>query len=332
MTGLLLSRIPAPNKISFPGLGIGEFTVDPVAFKIPLPWTDGGAHPIMWYGIIITLAMIIGFLIAKRKAKYEGIKSDDMFDLAIYLIIFCMLGARLYYVLSKPGEYRTFMDVISVWNGGLAIYGGVIAGALTIAVYSKIKKINTVKLLDAVAPALIIGQSIGRWGNFFNAEAYGEVTDIFCRMGISVGHWLDRTAMDTVVYSTAEYYHPTFLYESLWNLVGFVLIMLFYKKKKFDGQHVLFYLVWYGFGRFFIEGLRTDSLYLLSNMLGETVRVSQLVAAICVIGGGILMVMGFAGAKRRRLDSEEYAEVYSTKTGVGEPFDTEENIKETEEN
>ncbi len=289
------------NTISFPGLGIGNFTLDPVAFRIPLPWTDGGSHPIMWYGIIITLAMIIGFAISLRKAKYEGIKSDDMFDLAIYLIIFCMIGARLYYVLSKPGDYNSFYDVIAIWNGGLAIYGGIIAGALTIIVFSRIKRIKAAKLLDVAVPGLIIGQAIGRWGNFFNAEAHGTVTDLPWRMGIMEGG-----------FGTMQYYHPTFLYESLWNVLGFILIMCLYKKKKFDGQNTLFYLVWYGVGRFFIEGLRTDSLYLLENVLGQTVRVSQLVSVLCVIGGVILTIVGLVGAKRRRLDEEAYDEVYAS--------------------
>lgn len=297
MIGTLLSNI-----ISFPGLGIGPFPLDPVAFRIPLPWTDGESHSIMWYGIIITLAMIVGFIISLRKAKYEGIKTDDMFDLAIYLIIFCMIGARLYYVLSKPDDYDSFYDVIAIWNGGLAIYGGIIAGALTIVVYSRIKKIKTAKLLDAAVPGLIIGQAIGRWGNFFNAEAHGTVTDLPWRMGIIEGG-----------FGTMEYYHPTFLYESLWNLLGFIIVMCLYKKKKFDGRNTLFYLVWYGVGRYFIEGLRTDSLYLLENVFGQTVRVSQLVSLLCVIGGVALTVVGLVKAKRRSLDEEAYDEVYASK-------------------
>lgn len=296
MIGALLA-----NTISFPGLGIGNFSLDPVAFRIPLPWTEGGSHPIMWYGIIITLAMIIGFAISLRKAKYEGIKSDDMFDLAIYLIIFCMIGARLYYVLSKPNEYHSFLEVIAIWNGGLAIYGGIIAGALTIILFSRIKRIKAAKLLDVATPGLIIGQAIGRWGNFFNAEAHGTVTDLPWRMGIMEGG-----------FGTMQYYHPTFLYESLWNVLGFALLMLLYKKKKFDGQNVLFYLVWYGVGRYFIEGLRTDSLYLLENALGQTVRVSQLVSVLCVVGGVILTLVGSSAAKRRRLDEEAYDEVYAS--------------------
>ena len=301
MTGAFLANI-----ISFPGLGIGNFSLEPVAFRIPFPWMDE-PHPVMWYGIIITLAMVVGFCIALRKAKFEGIKTDDVFDLAIYLMIFAIAGARLYYVLMSPSQYHSLYDVIAIWNGGLAIYGGIIAGAITIFVYSKIKKLKTAKLLDIAAPGVIIGQAIGRWGNFFNAEAHGTVTNLPWRMGImedGVGAML--------------YYHPTFLYESLWNILGFILIMTFYKKKKFDGQPVLWYAVWYGIGRFFIEGLRTDSLYLLESVLGRTIRVSQLVAAICVVVGIILLAVFSRRAKKRMLDEGEYEEVYSSKQDSAE--------------
>jgi len=292
------------NRISFPGLGIDGFNLDPVAFRIPLPWSDE-RHPIMWYGLIITFAMIIGFMIALRKSKHEGIKSDNMFDLAIYLIVFCILGARLYYVLFYPGEYNSFIDVISIWNGGLAIYGGVLAGILTIVVFTKLKKISTAKLLDAAAPGLIIGQAIGRWGNFCNAEAFGGETTLPWRMGISRGVKIG----DDLLFGTPSYVHPTFLYESLWNIIGFALIMIFYKKKKFNGQMALFYGIWYGFGRFFIEGMRTDSLYIP----GTTLRVSQVVAAVCVIGGIVAMIVCGKIAKDRRMDAEEYEEVYANK-------------------
>ncbi len=289
------------NIISFPGLNIGPFTVDPVAFNLPLPWVEGG-HNIMWYGIIISIAMVIGFLIAHKKAKLEGISSDDVFDLSTFLIIFCMIGARLYYVIMKPENFKSLYDVIAIWGGGLAIYGGVIAGVITIAVFCKIKKLNAAKLLDAAAPGLIIGQAIGRWGNFMNAEAYGSATDLPWRMGI---------IHDGI--GPAIYVHPTFLYESLWNLIGFILLMCLYKKKKFNGQIAISYFVWYGFGRFFIEGLRTDSLYLLEGILGKTIRVSQLVAALCVIGGIILLIVLGKRAKNKKLDEQEYEAVYTEK-------------------
>lgn len=282
------------NIISFPGLGIEGFEVNPVAFSI-------FGYDIMWYGIIITLAMVAGFFVAKHNAKFEKIKVDDVLDLAIFLIIFSMVGARLYYVLMKLENYHSFWDVIDVRKGGLAIFGGVGAGALTVFVVSKVKKISTGKMYDMVAPGLLIGQVIGRWGNFMNAEAHGTETKLPWRMGIQYAGS-----------SVTKYYHPTFIYESLWNLVGFSLIMIFYKKKKFDGQHAIFYMIWYGFGRFFIEGLRTDSLYFMKSVFGETIRVSQVVGAAIFVIGVISMIIGLARAKDKALEDSAYDRVYSS--------------------
>ncbi len=319
------------NTVSFPGLGIGEFDINSVAFRLPIG-KDG--HPIMWYGIIIAIAMIVGFTISHAKAKHEGIKSDSVFDLAIFLIVFAILGARLYYVVSKPSEFKSFLDVISIWNGGLAIYGGVIAGALTIFVFSKITKIKTTKLLDAAAPGLIIGQAIGRWGNFFNVEAYGSATALpwrMCSPDIAI-KLVSEGMIDSTQYgemlSGSLGVHPTFLYECLWNIVGFILIMALYKKKKFDGQMVLTYAVWYGFGRFFIEGLRTDSLYLLESVFGQTIRVSQLVAAVCVIAGTVLLIVLTKKAKYNSLENEAYEAVY---TEGSAPSDNENTFEIKEE-
>ncbi len=282
------------NLISFPGLGIEAFEVNPVAISI-------FGYDIMWYGIIITLAMVVGFFVAKHNAKFEKIKNDDVLDLAIFLIIFSMVGARLYYVLMKLESFDSFWDVINVRRGGLAVFGGVGAGALTVFIVSKVKKIATGKMFDMVAPGLIIGQVIGRWGNFMNAEAHGGETDLPWRMGIQYAGS-----------AVTKYYHPTFLYESLWNLVGFAIMMAFYKKKKFNGQHAIFYMIWYGFGRFFIEGLRTDSLYFMKSVFGETIRISQVVGAAIFVIGIIAMIIGFARAKDKALDDAAYERVYSS--------------------
>lgn len=282
------------NLISFPGLGIEAFEVNPVAVSI-------FGYDIMWYGIIITLAMVVGFFVAKHNAKFENIKNDDVLDLAIFLIIFSMVGARLYYVLMKLESFDSFRDVINVRRGGLAVFGGVGAGALTVFIVSKVKKIATGKMFDMVAPGLIIGQVIGRWGNFMNAEAHGGETKLPWRMGIQYAGS-----------SVTKYYHPTFLYESLWNLIGFILMMIFYKKKKFNGQHAIFYMIWYGFGRFFIEGLRTDSLYFMKSVFGETIRVSQVVGAVIFVVGIISMAIGLARAKDKALDDADYDRVYSS--------------------
>ncbi len=261
----------ATTTVSFPGLGIGEFTVDRVAFSI-------FGKDVYWYGVIIMLGMVIAFVHAYLRSKQEGITADDILDIGIWTVVSGVLGARLYYVffdfLKRPENYEGFVDFIAVWDGGLAIYGGVICGTLAVFLVSRFKKINFLKALDCVAPGVMIAQAMGRWGNFFNGEAYGRV--------VPEGSLLYRFRMGLISDYTVpymQYYHPTFLYESLWNLVGFILITVFYRKKKFNGQIVLSYFTWYGFGRMFIEGLRTDSLYI------GPFRVSQLIGGACFVCG-----------------------------------------------
>ncbi len=274
------------NFVSFPGLGIGPFKLNPVAFEL-------FGHPVMWYGVIICFGMILAALYALSRAKIEKIKTDDIIDLAIFVIIFGIFGARLYYVLFSLDSYivegnflKTLGEMVAIWNGGLAIYGGVIAGFLTILVFSKVKKMRFSTLLDVVAPAVLIGQIVGRWGNFMNAEAYGAETTVPWRMGLHSSFDGGESFYNEI------FVHPTFLYESLWNLVGFILIAVFYKKKKFNGQIFLFYITWYGFGRMFIEGLRTDSL-----MVGP-VRVSQLLAGATFVVGLGLMIWNLINVKK----------------------------------
>jgi phosphatidylglycerol:prolipoprotein diacylglycerol transferase len=206
--------------------------------------------------------------------------------------VFGVIGARLYYVLTSwdTHNYDSLIDVIAVWEGGLAIYGGIIAGAAAVIVTSLYKKLNPFKVTDTVAPGVGLAQAIGRWGNFMNGEAYGyEVAE---------GSILYRFRMGLVSdYTVAEmkYYHPTFLYESLWNILGFVLITLLYRKKKFNGQVTLMYIAWYGFGRMFIEGLRTDSLYV------GPFRISQLIGMLCFVAGTALMIVGFVMQHKGKL-------------------------------
>jgi len=284
-------------NLSFPGLGIENFKLDPVAFSLPI----FGGIEIRWYGLIITFGMVIAFAYASYRAKQVGISFDDMLDFVIFTIIFGVIGARLYYVLMSLDELKSFYDVIAIWNGGLAIYGGLIAGAVTIFVICKIKKISFFKIADATAPGVMIAQAMGRWGNFFNGEAYGTVVPdnsplYFMRMGI-FPHDIDN------VFGMA-YVHPTFLYESLWNILGFVLINIFYKKKKFDGQIFYTYIAWYGFGRMFIEGLRTDSLYV------GVFRISQVVGFVCFVVGTLMLVLELLKARRAALTARDYDPAY----------------------
>ena len=268
--------------ISFPGLGIGPFSIDPVAFRI-------FGLTVRWYGLLICIGMILALAYIVSRTKYEKIKTDDFVDIAIFTIIFGVVGARIYYVLFKLDNYivkgdlwATLKKMVAVWEGGIAIYGALIAGFITVLVCCRIKKIRLSVFLDAAAPGVMIGQIIGRWGNFVNMEAYGTETDLPWRMLLS---------------SDGIAHHPTFLYESLWNLIGFILIAIFYKKKKFHGNVFLFYMSWYGFGRMFIEGLRTDSLY-----VGDTgIRISQVVGFVTFAVGLTLMIINLVKVKKHKL-------------------------------
>ena len=255
------------SKISFPGLGIDEFSVNSVAFTIP-----GTQIDIAWYAIIITFGMLCCIAYAILQSRKIGMTIDDVIDYALFTIPIGVIGARLYYVIfDNENTYETIIDVFNIRQGGLAIYGGIIAGALTVLAVSFFKKISFFAFGDCVAPGVLLAQGIGRWGNFMNGEAFGGVTDSFIRMGL-----INRNT-----YGKLMYVHPTFLYESLWNLLGVLLVYLFAKKigKKYDGQLILLTFGWYGLGRMFIEGLRTDSLY-----IGDTnLRVSQVLAAIIFI-------------------------------------------------
>lgn len=257
------------TKLSFPGLGIGEFSVSSEAFTV-------FGVSIAWYALIITCGMICAVTYTIFRAGKIGIITDDVLDYVIFTIPIGIIGARLYYVLAEIEYYQTLGDVLNVREGGLAIYGGIIAGALTVLTVSFIKKINFFAFADCCTPGIILAQAIGRWGNFMNGEAYGSQTNIFCRMGIS--NTLSRYDFGT---KAMVYVHPTFLYESLWNLLGFALVNIFYKHKKYDGQILLLTFGWYGLGRMFIEGLRMDSL--MSSFLGLNFRTSQVLAALIFV-------------------------------------------------
>ena len=280
------------THISFPGIGISGFDVNRVAFTLPI----GDGMPVYWYGIIITLGIIMAASYAYYRSKNEGVITDDVLDIALWTVLCGVLGARLYYVvtsldtfLPKPFNLGQFIkNVFNFRDGGLAIYGGIICGCSAIIVCCIVKKIKPFKVTDMAAPGVMIGQLIGRWGNFFNAEAHGGVVAeghplYFLRMGLLPNE-------DSRVYT--YYYHPTFLYESVWNLIGFFIINSFYTKKKFNGQISCMYLAWYGFGRMFIEGLRTDSLY-----VGK-IRISQLVGLLCFIIFGGLLIAGLIYSKK----------------------------------
>ena len=278
----LLSKV---TTISFPGLGIGEFEISNIAvsadtlsfFKKIFGESWQG---IAWYGVIIMVGILLSAIYGIWRGHSEGLSTDDMLDVILTAVIISVIGARMYYVIFYGG-FDSLYDVIAVWNGGLAIYGAVIGGIISLIIMAKIKKRSPLVLLDIGASSIILGQAIGRWGNFMNAEAYGYETDLPWRMGIGVGE-------------RAIFVHPTFLYESLWNIVGFFVIWYFYNHKKYNGQIFLTYLAWYGFGRMLIEGLRTDSLWLIPDVI----RVSQLLGAIFFVVCTAILV--YIGIKRHK--------------------------------
>ena len=262
------------TKLSFPGLGIGEFSVNSDAFSI------FGA-PIAWYALIICMGMIFAVSYIIFRAGQIGINSEHVIDFALFVIPIGVIGARLYYVLMELDSFDSLGEVLNIRNGGLAIYGGIIAGAITVFCVCKYKKINFLAFADCVVPGLIMAQAIGRWGNFMNGEAFGEITNNFLRMGIyNANSWYTFGSYQMV------YVHPTFLYESLWNIAGFIGVNIFYKHKKYDGQIFLMIFGWYGLGRMWIEGLRMDSLYLF----GSSIRVSQALAALLFVACTALLV------------------------------------------
>lgn len=264
------------NTVSFPHLGL-NFTISRVAFSI-------GDFPIYSYGLIITiglvLAVIYGFKQCKPQESGErvddGLGVDDYLNMLLCAIPISVICARLYYVVFSWSAYKdNLLNIFDIRSGGLAIYGGIIGAVLTIVVYCRKKKINIGTVLDILCVGLLIGQAIGRWGNFVNAEAFGCETSLPWAMTIEENGKV-----------IAKSVHPTFLYESLWNAIGILILMIYKKHTHFRGELFCAYLTWYGIGRAIIEGLRTDSLYF------GTMRVSQVLAVITAVIGVVLIIRG----------------------------------------
>ncbi len=254
------------SMISFPSLGI-EW--DPIrSFSI-------GPLNIHLYGLIIATGLLLAVLYACRRSRQFGLNEDTLTDGVLWVTPFAFLCARLYYCIfywDEGGYADNLLSVLYVWEGGLAIYGGVIGAALGIIVFCKVKKLSIGAVLDIVALGFLIGQTMGRWGNFFNREAFGAETDSFLRMGLY-----------NTYTGVTEYHHPTFLYESVWNLAGFLCLHFLSKKRRYDGQVALSYAAWYGLGRTFIEGLRTDSLYWGSFRVSQLLALTSFLAAAGVL-------------------------------------------------
>lgn len=314
------------SHVFFPGLGL-DFHLDRVAFRV-------FGISIYWYGLIIAAGFLLAVAYCYRKAPQFGIRPESLIDMLLFAVPLSILGARLYYILfyldffRKPDGSLDLKEMLLIRDGGLAIYGGIIAAVITLFVFCRVKKFKFSAYLDIGAFGLLIGQAVGRWGNFMNVEAYGAETGLPWRMGIEI--WSSQAGGYVPVTV-----HPTFLYESLWNVAGFFLLVLIAKKwRKFDGQLFLTYVAWYGVGRAWIEGLRTDSLYFFGlKLFGAPVRTSQVLAVVtAAVAVGLLV---YHLAVRKHGPEELYCN-RAVEEPVGEPADSaqalfEDTVELTEE-
>lgn len=274
------------NTVTFPGLGL-EFHLSRVAFSL-------FGHPVYWYGIIIAVGFLLAVSFCYRRAPKFGVEPDSLIDMLVFAVPLAIIGARLYYIIGDLYRSDTFRkadgsldfgEMFRIWDGGLAIYGGVIAAVLTVFVFCRVRKVKLGAYLDVGAFGLLIGQAVGRWGNFVNVEVFGYQTGLPWRMGVNA--W-DSASMQYIYQEV----HPTFLYESLWNLLGLgVLILIAKRWRKFDGQLFLTYVLWYGLGRAWIEGVRQDYLPFFDlKLFGAPVRTSQVLAVLfALVALGLLI-------------------------------------------
>ena len=285
------------NVVSFPGLGL-EFTLNRVAIEL-------FGRPIYWYGVIIASGLLLAVYLCGKWSPRFGPTEDQILDLMLFAVPAALVAIRTYYVIFNLDLYRNadgslnWKAMLSYSDGGLAIYGAIISSAIVLLIFCRVRKISFLAFADLGVHGLFIGQLIGRWGNFMNVEAFGGVTGVPWRMcGDSITAYLARHG-----YVTEELLpqlmdgtlgvHPTFFYESAWNLVGLLIVYCIGKHRKFDGQCFLFYFFWYGLGRTWIEGMRTDSLYFFGlELFGYPIRISQMIAAVtCVVAGAALLWM-----------------------------------------
>lgn len=297
-----------PDKVAFPKLGL-EFNISKDAFNI-------FGLDIKWYGILIATGLLLAMIYCFKRMKEFGIDGDRAIDVVSIGVIAAIIGARAYYIIFY--DDKSFKDFFDYRSGGLAVYGGLIGALLIGALVAKIRKVKILPFFDIGSIGILIGQAIGRWGNFTNKETFGSATTMpWGMVSASIQTELGSAYSDTVVMA-----HPCFLYESLWCIIGFIILHFYSKHRKFDGEVFLMYSAWYGLGRFFIEGLRTDSLYL------GTIKVSQLVAAFCFVVS--LFVIIFVRSKIKR--SGEKAVLYvDTEESKKLLIEAEEKLKKDKE-
>lgn len=311
-----------PFEVSFERIGFLKdlvFHIDPVAFQV-FGWN------IAWYGLIICLGIVAAFFVARGRFIKAGYKTDDLIDYFLFTVPVGIIGARIFYVITNLSEYNSFLDALAIWKGGIAITGGIVFGMITLFIVSRFKKQNYFTVLDAVAPGVLLAQAIGRWGNFFNGEVFGVETQLPFAMTLH---------NDKFLYTDR---HPLFLYECVFNLIGFVILMILFKKKKYNGEVAFFYLAWYGLIRAWLETLRDPQYQMNGPIFGGLF--SQ---AVCIIGGVagvILFIAGFfvekkapAAAAETEAGSEPVAEAKAeaepAEESVAEADDGENTASET---
>lgn len=261
---------------------------------------------ITYYGLLIAIGMAAGVFVAYKNAKHRGLKGDDLILVACYVLPLSIIGARLYYVLFSLDEFTNFWQIFEIWNGGMAIYGGVIGGAIGILIYCLIHKKNFLDVADIAVPSLILGQVIGRWGNFLNQEAYGMYIENPSAQWFPIGVYIDNCHQHGCLCNGYGWHMATFFYESMWNLMAFIVLMVLLKKNKlkYRGSLMSVYLIIYGVGRAWIEGLRMDSLYIGS------IRVSQLLAILLIIFGIGFILTSYLLHRKGKIKSLKELEPY----------------------
>ncbi|MGN0642515.1 MAG: prolipoprotein diacylglyceryl transferase [Huintestinicola sp.] len=321
----LLSRYGS-DTIAFPKLGI-ELNIDNEAFNL-------FGLSIKWYGVMIALGMLLAMIYCFKRTKEFGIDSDRVIDAVFAGLVGAVIGARLYYVAMNPDNYKEFTDILAIRDGGLAIYGGIIGALLFGCITAKLRKLRIPPLLDLAAMGFLIGQCLGRWGNFFNQECFGTNTSLPWGMsGDKIQSYLashsDALLAEGMEINAYLPVHPCFLYESLWCLAGFIILHFYHKNRKFDGEIFLMYTLWYGVGRFFIEGLRTDSLYI------GTVRVSQALAAASAVLSLALIILFRIRAKKKSIplyrDTEESKEILAAAEREEEEYEERRKARKKQE-
>ena len=310
------------NVVTFPGLGL-SFTLNRVAFTVL-------GRPIYWYGLIITCGLLLAVVMCSRLGKRFGITEDQILDLMLFAVPAALVSIRAYYVLFNLDLSRRtdgsldWSAILRYSDGGLAIYGGIISSIIVLLIFCRVRNISFLAFADVGVHGLFLGQLIGRWGNFMNVEAYGGPTALPWRMcAESIARnmlnqgYVDQASCQAILSGTLGV-HPTFLYESLWNLLGLFLVYQLGKRRRFDGQCFLFYIFWYGLGRAWIEGLRTDSLYFFGlTLFGVPIRTSQMVAIVSALAAGAVLL--WMSWKRRNAPADLY--VQRAADGQGEKTD-----------